>query len=53
MASRGHEVCTLQSADLPFEGDEDTFDAARPHAALDFNRCDCLELQLLASPDRC
>jgi hypothetical protein len=39
----------VSSADLPFEGDEKTFDPARPDAALHFNRRDRLELPALSS----
>jgi hypothetical protein len=39
----------LLSADGPFKSDQDTFDAARPDAALDFNGCDRLELPALGS----
>src|SRR5215203_3735103 len=39
----------LSSADLPFEGDEDTFDRTRADAALDFDRRERLELPALSS----
>src|SRR5829696_3847038 len=42
------ESCS-RSADWPFKGDQDTFDAARPDAALDFNGSDRLELPALGS----
>ena len=37
------------SADRAFKGDEETFDAARPDATLDFDRSDRLELPALSS----
>src|SRR5215207_3170432 len=39
----------VSSADLPFEGDEDTFDRTRADAALDFDRRERLELPALSS----
>jgi hypothetical protein len=38
----------VSSADRPFKGDEETFDAARPNAALHFNGGDRLELPALS-----
>jgi hypothetical protein len=38
----------VSSADRPFKGDEETFDPARPDAALDFNGGDRPELQALS-----
>jgi hypothetical protein len=39
----------VSSADRPFKGDEQTFDPARPNAALDFDGGDRLELPALSS----
>ena len=39
----------VSSADRPFKGDEDTFDPARPDAALNFDGGDRLELPALSS----
>jgi hypothetical protein len=39
----------VSSADRPFKGDEETFDPARPDAALDFDGGDRLELPALGS----
>ena len=39
----------VSSADRPFKGDEETFDPARPDAAVDFDGGDRLELPALGS----
>jgi hypothetical protein len=42
-------VVLVSSADRTFKGDEETFDPARPDAALDFDGGDRLELPALSS----
>ena len=48
-APRRARVVLVSSADRPFKGDEETFDPARPDAALDFDGGDPLELPALSS----
>ena len=49
LSDRSRESALVSSADRLFKGDEETFDPARPDAALDFDGGDRLELPAVSS----